>query len=122
MRADGELIFAHVEEFISPDRLQEREGEVKVHLGPRPFLCASTLLVRLEDFHKVGPFEIRWKLGEFVEWHARAVDGGLQPAVVPQMLARRRLHDNNMGRRDRVHRSQYAGIIKSVLDRRRGPY
>jgi glycosyltransferase involved in cell wall biosynthesis len=121
-RADGQLIFAHVEEFITPDRLQELEGQVNVHPGPHPFRYASTLLMRLDDFHRVGPFDNRWKLGEFMEWYARAVDAGLKPVVLPQILARRRLHDDNMGRRDRAHRRQYAEIIKSVLDRRRGPH
>jgi glycosyltransferase involved in cell wall biosynthesis len=118
-RADGEMIFANMEEFISPDRLQELDRQVKLHPGPRPGVSLDTLLMRLDDFRKVGPFDVRWRIGEFLEWYARAIDLGLKPAMLPQVLARRRLHDTNISRLDHAHRVQYAQIIKSVLDRRR---
>ena len=120
-RGDGEMIFANVEEFITPDRLQELEGHLKLHSVSRPFIYASTLLMRRTDFQKVGPFDIQWRLGEFVGWYARAIDLGLKSAVLPQVLVRRRLHDRNTGRLDRAHRGQYTQVIKSVLDRRRVP-
>jgi glycosyltransferase involved in cell wall biosynthesis len=119
LRADGDMIFANVEEFISDDRVEELEGKVKVHTAPRPGIWLGTLLMRRDDFRRVGPFDLRWRMGEFVEWHARAIDLGLRPFVLPQVLARRRLHNDNMGRRDRAERGQYAQIIKGVLDRRR---
>ena len=118
-RGDGDMIFANAEEFITPDRLQELEGQIKLHPGPRPFIYASTLLMRRADFQKVGPFDTRWRVGEFVGWYARAIDLGLKSAVLPQVLARRRLHDTNLGRLNRAHRGQYARVMKSILDRRR---
>ena len=121
-RGDGEMIFANVEEFITPDRLQELESHIKLHAGSRPFIYSSTLLMRRADFQRVGPFDIRWRVGEFVGWYARAIDLGLKSAMLPQVLARRRLHDANVGRLDHAHRGQYARVIKSVLDRRAGRF
>jgi glycosyltransferase involved in cell wall biosynthesis len=121
-RSDGEMIFAHGEEFISPDRLQGLEGLVKPHQGVHPFICSSTLLMRRELFHKVGRFDTRWRTGEFVDWYARAIDRGLKAYVLPQVLVRRRIHDTNTGRLERAHRGQYARVMKSVLDRRRAPH
>jgi glycosyltransferase involved in cell wall biosynthesis len=121
-RSDGEMIFAHGEEFISPDRLHELEDRVKPHPGAHPFIYTSALLMRRELFQKVGCFDTRWRTGEFVEWYARAIDRGLRAAVLPQVLVRRRLHDTNMGRLERAHRGQYAQVMKSVLDRRRAPH
>lgn len=118
-RADAEMIFANVEEFISADHARDVAGRIKLRSGPRPGIWLGTLLIRREDFQRVGPFDSRWRIGEFVEWHARAVDLGLRSKVLPEVLARRRLHDANMGRVDRAHRGQYAHVIKSVLERRR---
>ena len=122
LRNDGEMIFAHGEEFISPDRLQKLGGQLEPHPGAHPFIYASTLLMRREDFQKVGGFDTRWRTGEFVEWYARAIDHGLKAHVLPQVLVRRRLHDTNTGRLERAHRGQYARVMKSVLDRRRAPH
>ena len=118
-RGDGDMIFANVEEFITPDRLDELENHIKLRSGPRPFIYASTLLMRRADFQKVGPFDIGWRVGEFIAWYARAKDLGLRSAVLPQVLTRRRIHDVNTGRLERNYRTHYARVMKSVLDRRR---
>jgi glycosyltransferase involved in cell wall biosynthesis len=118
-RADGDMIFGHVEEFITKDRLQDLERQVKLRPGSRPGVWLGTLLIRRDDFRRVGPFEVRWQVGEFLEWYARAIDIGLRPFMLTQLLGRRRLHDTNTGRVGRAHRPQYAQIIKGILDRRR---
>lgn len=116
-QGEGDMIFAHIEEFISPDRMQDLQGLVQARPrlpGPNPI----TLLIRRVDFDKVGVFNADCRMGEFIEWYARAVDAGLRPAMLPDILARRRLHGANMTRtgRDRV---QYAHALKSIIDRRR---
>jgi hypothetical protein len=77
--------------------------------------------MRREDFKKVGPFDARWRIGEFIEWYSRALDIGLKSVVLPQVLARRRIHDTNTGLVNHAHRSQYAQVLKNILDRRRTP-
>jgi glycosyltransferase involved in cell wall biosynthesis len=118
-RADGDMIFANVEEFISPDRLPGLEGQVKPHSVSLTGVSIITLLVRREDFDKVGPFDARWHVGEFLDWYARAVDLGLKSAILPEVLARRRIHETNQGRQNRALRAQYAQVVKRILDRRR---
>jgi glycosyltransferase involved in cell wall biosynthesis len=99
-----------------------------VALGARPAGSAtivergvlpSTLLARRSAFERVGLFDPRWMIGEWADWYARAVDGGLRIGVVPTVVAFRRLHSANKGRLRRSHRGEYARLLKDSLDRRR---
>ena len=79
----------------------------------------GTMLIRKEALARVGPFT-QWRLGEFVEWYARAVDLGLVLLMLPEVLLLRRVHDANVGVRLRREQGEYARVLKAVLDRRRG--
>ena len=115
---DADMIFTHMEEFISPDCLRELEGIFSVR--PRlAGLSVSTLLVRRSDFQKAGGYDTGFRMGEFIDWYARAIDRGLRPATLPEILVRRRLHNTNMTRVDRNQASHYALTMKKILDRRR---
>lgn len=78
----------------------------------------GTMLIRMEAFARVGPFK-QWRLGEFIEWYARAVDLGLTLLMLPELVLMRRVHDANVGVQRRDERSEYARVLKAVLDRRR---
>jgi hypothetical protein len=64
-------------------------------------------------------FETNWRMGEFMDWYLRALELGLQKELLPELVARRRLHDANNGIRQRQAVSDYARILKESLDRRR---
>jgi glycosyltransferase involved in cell wall biosynthesis len=81
----------------------------------------GTLLVRSSDFRRVGLFDTRWQVGEFIDWYARARDLGLEEVLVPEVLLKRRLHDDNLGVRERTARQEYARVIASAVARRRWP-
>ena len=78
----------------------------------------GTMLIRMAAFDRVGPFK-QWRLGEFIEWYARAVDLGLALLMLPEVVLMRRVHDTNVGVQRRDERSEYARVLKAVLDRRR---
>ena len=63
-----------------------------------------------------------WRLGEFIEWYARLVDLGLVLLMLPEVVLLRRVHDANMGVQRRHERSEYARVLKAVLDRRRAEH
>ena len=81
----------------------------------------GTLLIRASDFRRVGFFDTRWQVGEFIDWYARARDLGLEEVLVPQVILKRRLHDDNLGVRERAARQEYARVIASTVARRRFP-
>jgi glycosyltransferase involved in cell wall biosynthesis len=103
-----EAVFGHVVNF----------GESRAPGMPLPGYVRGTMLIRRAAFDRVGPFA-GWRLGEFVEWYARAVDAGLETLLLPEVVLLRRVHDTNTGVRLRDERDEYARMLKSVLDRRR---
>jgi glycosyltransferase involved in cell wall biosynthesis len=119
--ADARLaaVFAHVEQFVSPELDSARAPVIPPGRETVPGLLAGTLLIRTEAFHRVGPFDLRWQIGNFSDWYMRAQDAGLEHLMLPDVLLRRRLHLDNMGTRERASRADYARILKNALDRRR---
>jgi glycosyltransferase involved in cell wall biosynthesis len=113
------LVFGHVKEFVSPELVELLKGQVQVADGIVPGLIPSTLLVRREAFVRMGVFETNWKMGEFAAWYTRAIEHKLNQIMLPNLVARRRVHDANNGRRQRESATDYVRILKASLDRRR---
>ena len=84
---------------------------------------AGAMLVRREAFDRVGPFRPELRVGEFIDWYARAVELGLKQRLLPEIVMLRRLHRDNLGVRALEQRSSsYLRVLKAALDRRRcGP-
>ncbi len=115
---DGaDLVFGHLVEFLSPERAADLAGTLRVATSPVPGLIASTLLARRAAIERIGPFDERLRVGEFVEWMSRARDLGLGIRMIDQTVARRRVHGGNTV----LTRSNadYLRAIKMTLDRRR---
>ena len=114
---DVQLVFGHLVEFLSPERADELGASLRVSTDPVPGLIATTLLVRRTAAERIGPFDESLRVGEFVEWMARARDLGLATRMLPEVVARRRVHGGNtvLTRPN----TDYLRAIKSTLDRRR---
>ncbi|MEX1047630.1 MAG: glycosyltransferase family A protein [Actinomycetota bacterium] len=107
-----DAVFGQVEEFA------EGAGRAR-EPHPAPGFLPSCALIRRAIFERVGSFSTRWDVGEWVDWYARAVEGGMRLAALPEVVARRRIHDQNQGLRRAADRGQYTEILKAALDRRR---
>jgi len=114
-----DLVFGHVQEFVSPELAERLKGQVRVSDGIVPGLIPSTLLVKREAFRRMGFFETNWKMGEFAAWYTRAIEQKLNQITLPDLVTRRRVHDANNGRRQRQSAIDYVRILKASLDRRR---
>jgi len=88
--------------------------------GGVPGYLPGTCLIRRAAFEGVGPFEATLRAGEFIDWFLRARARGLRIRMLPGIVLWRRLHDANHGVTERVSYSDYARVLKSDLDRRRG--
>ncbi|HXZ79275.1 MAG TPA: glycosyltransferase family A protein [Terriglobales bacterium] len=107
---------------------QLHDGE-EWNLGVSQLTCApgelmagmipGTWMVRRDCFSRVGPLRTDYRIGEFIEWYARAIDMGCRATVLPDLLLWRRIHDSNLGVRERKSAPDYARVLKSALDRRR---
>jgi len=115
----GDLIFTRIVEFVSPDLDDAAAARLDPRVEPVDGFAPTGLLMRRRDFAAVGPFDPAIKVGEFIDWFGRAREAGLRAHVVPDVLARRRLHERNQGRSNQGERRQYAQLLKRMLDRRR---
>jgi glycosyltransferase involved in cell wall biosynthesis len=115
----GDLIFTKVEEFLSPDLTAAEASEVRLKQGALNGLSASTCLVRRADFDRIGPLDTGLRIAEFIDWFTRAEEQGLQSHVIPDVLARRRVHRDNQTRLNPEARREYSFVAKRTLDRRR---
>lgn len=77
------------------------------------------MLLNNRTFLAAGGFNPALRMGEFMEWFARAKATGSNPVMLPEIVFSRRLHRDNSGRRRRLQRSEYAHALKAVLDLRR---
>jgi len=117
---DPTMVFGHVQQFVGDDLTPEEARALKFNPAPLPGPLPSTLVIRKSNFDRVGPFDESLATGEFIEWSSRASDLGIKTLLVPDVVCRRRLHRNNMGRGGAaVHGSGYLRMLKRVLDRRR---
>lgn len=119
--ADPELdmVFGHVQQFISPELTDTAEARLRYSAEKLPGYAPSAALIRRDALLQVGPFEWRLDVGEFMDWYLRAIDRGLKGLMLPEVVARRRLHTENLGLRERGSRGDYVRILKASLDRRR---
>lgn len=105
--------------------VQQSKWSLKEHFD-KPLLtntmagyCPSAILIRREAFFDVGFFEERTKLGETIDWFARAKEAEIKIKVLPDLLVWRRIHATNNGIRNRAEIKDYVRVLKQSIDRRR---
>jgi glycosyltransferase involved in cell wall biosynthesis len=87
--------------------------------GLVPGMVPGTMIVKRDAFDRVGKFPGGLKVGEFIDWYARAVELRVRSVVLPDLFLWRRIHDSNQGVRERQSISDYARVLKAKLDRKR---
>ena len=86
---------------------------------PEPGYLRGAMVARRRALDVAGPFSTELRLGEFVEWYARALDRGVRTTMLPDVVLLRRVHDDNLGVRMRDEQVEWTRVVKTVLDRRR---
>ncbi|MGE5042399.1 MAG: glycosyltransferase family 2 protein [Candidatus Levyibacteriota bacterium] len=109
-----DMVFAYVREFKAVGNKM-----VNIRSHKKGSLMKGTMIIRRESFFRVGLFETRWDLGDFIDWYLRAQELELKSYTLPNILYKRRIHENNMGIKLRDKRKDYVHILKKSLDRRK---
>ncbi len=105
----------------APDLVFGRTVEFRdsgVESPPCQAMLPGAALLRLDAFRRVGPFREDLRVGEFIDWMARARELGLREAVIDAVCLRRRIHASNTGR-DTAARIDYTEVVRQALLRRR---
>ncbi len=116
---DLDMAFGNVYQFISQDVQSVSKARLDEANQILPGFVPGTILIRKKAFLKVGLFSTTWKIGEFLDWYLKAIEIGLNPVMLPDIVMRRRIHSSNLGIRLKDTRSDYVKIVKATLDRRR---
>lgn len=107
--ASLEAVFGHAVQF----------GEERTETPPQAGQLASTMLIRRSSFNNVGPFDETTRVGEFIDWWARAQERGLRWSQIPDVVLRRRIHTSNTGILQAGNRVDYTRVLRAALERRR---
>jgi glycosyltransferase involved in cell wall biosynthesis len=94
-RPELDAVYCRVDEFA--------DGAGDGHRAPvldavGPLLSGTVIRAHLLD--AVGPFRPGLASGDWLDWWARATDGGMRADEVPEVLVRRRLHAHNNSLRE----------------------
>lgn len=80
---------------------------------------ASSLLIWRTAFERVGTFDETIRVGQYLDWHGRAVAKNLALGFLDQVVQERRIHDRNMGITLQAARPEYTRVLRAHLARRR---
>jgi glycosyltransferase involved in cell wall biosynthesis len=114
-----DAVFGWAEPFIDRGSVGEAPPRAMVAPPPMPAHLPGAMLIRRAAFMRIGGYRTDWRVAEVIEWYARAVDAGLALRMLDAVVLRRRLHEANLGRRERGSRTDYVRALRMVLARRR---
>jgi len=117
--ANLDISFSYMKCFTSPELSDEAKGLRYCPADPILGHCPGATVIKTESFKKVGLFNPKWKVGEFIDWFSRAKEIGLNYDIVPEVFLLRRIHETNTGITARASRKDYAKIVRESLARRR---
>jgi glycosyltransferase involved in cell wall biosynthesis len=119
LRQGADCVYGGVEHFISPDlSTEERERFASIPATMAGRLAGAMLIDRCA-FHRVGLFDASLKIGEMMDWVARADHTGIATALIDDVVLRRRIHGSNTVLRLRDQQGAYLRALKASLARRR---
>jgi glycosyltransferase involved in cell wall biosynthesis len=124
LAADPELdaIFGFMETFASPDLADDKRSLLRIPERAEPAFTKNGMLIRRAAFRRLGEFDPERRNADFLAWYAHAVGKGFRWRLLPDVVCRRRIHGQNMGRSDRIQqRRDYLLTMKAFLDARRRP-
>ena len=122
--ADPALAYCvgHVQNFWIPALAAEAERHRDAPvMQPVPGYVVQTLMARPAAFARAGRFDAALRFAAATDWFVRAAECNVPGRLLPEVLTRRRLHEDNVRRRHRAEsRDQFLTVVKAMLDRRRG--
>ncbi|MEE9386219.1 MAG: glycosyltransferase family A protein [Nannocystaceae bacterium] len=121
-----DLFFGHLVEFVDRASVDVEAARATKH-EPRPARgttgaavegwLALTMMASRASLDRVGLFSTETNLGEFIDWFHRARTLGLRSHLLPQVLARRRIHDSNTVSTENP--ADYLRVLRRAIVRRR---
>lgn len=117
---DLEIVTGFVKQFISPEIDEDIKAKLNLPNKLLPGYSTIAMLVKHDLFEKVGLFPEESIIVETISWFARAMEFRLKIKVLPDLVAMRRIHGNNISIKYKQEKNKaIIQILKSSIDRRR---
>jgi glycosyltransferase involved in cell wall biosynthesis len=114
-----DMAFGHIQQFHTPELPQAQKDRTRIPVEIMPGHHAGSMLIKKEAFLRTGLFKEELRVGEFIDWYARATELNLKSIMLPDVLMKRRIHGTNLGIYQHDQRTGYVHVLKAALDRRR---
>ena len=114
-----DMVFGYAKQFYSPELTEEECMKIFCSTENFPAITASTMCARKSVFQTAGCFDVKWRIGSFIDWFLRTRDCELNYYILPEVVFYRRLHKNNMGFAQKHAYIDYVRILKYSLDRKK---
>ncbi len=114
-----DIVRGRVVEFVSPDIDPATPAPVAAP-GSTPGHVLGASLIRRSVWDLVGPLREDLRVGEFIDWAARAHESNVAGVDIDDVVLHRRLHATNLGRNDDGARVDLTRVVRAALQRRRG--
>lgn len=108
-----DVVYGKVREFAHDQQIARRARPPALARLP------GSMLIRREAFARVGGFDERLVVGEFMDWLVRARERELCEAMLDEICLERRLHERNLGVLARDRRADYLRVARRALASKR---
>jgi glycosyltransferase involved in cell wall biosynthesis len=115
-----DYVIAKTRNFLEPGTERPARLTRDLSLTDSVFLNPGTLVARKAAFRVVGIFDASYTRAADFDWFIRAQEAGLQMAVLPKVLLRRRLHGCNLSLDVQEKTAEFMRAVKSSIERRHG--
>ena len=112
-------VITQVEYFLESGNVPPSWLKPEVLLSPQPGYIPSCLLVQRALWAAVGVFDPALLAGSDMDWFVRAQEAVGPPAIVPEVLVRHRIHDNNQSGQLRTVQKDLLAMTRKALQRKR---
>jgi glycosyltransferase involved in cell wall biosynthesis len=113
-----DIVFGGMGQFISPELPSEVASRLRCDERVQPAPLPSCFMAPIGVFDTVGKLRTDTD-ATFVDWYLRAMEQELTFSFVPDLIVRRRIHNENQSYQNDALRRDYIRMIKASLDRRR---
>jgi glycosyltransferase involved in cell wall biosynthesis len=114
-----EIVFGHAVQRVDRGIDPAVASRLRLGGGPQPGLHLGAMTASRRAFDLVGPFEAAARVGDGLEWIARARDLGLGERMLDDVVLTRRIHGANLSFANHDSRLEWTRALKQSLDRRR---
>jgi glycosyltransferase involved in cell wall biosynthesis len=119
LRQGADCVYGGVEHFVSPDLSPEERDRFASMPATMTGRLPGAMLIDRRAFDRVGLFDPSLKIGEMMDWVARADHARIATALIDDIVLRRRIHRTNSVLRLRDQQGAYLKALKASLTRRR---